>query len=98
MVVHSSKISDAMSRWVFQFTLFQPGGADYAHRITACPPGFENLTASLIVGLMHLIQYHYISNCSTFVLSLQRLLPETLKIAFFYSTTLWILSSEQIDI
>ena len=22
-------------------------GADYAHRITACPPGFENLTASL---------------------------------------------------
>ena len=22
-------------------------GADYAHHITACPPGFENLTASL---------------------------------------------------
>ena len=22
-------------------------GADYAHRITACPPGFENLAASL---------------------------------------------------
>ena len=22
-------------------------GADYAHRITACPSGFENLTASL---------------------------------------------------
>ena len=22
-------------------------GADYAHQITACPPGFENLTASL---------------------------------------------------
>ena len=22
-------------------------GADYAHRITACPPGFENLTTSL---------------------------------------------------
>jgi len=23
-------------------------GADYAHHITACPPGFENLAASLI--------------------------------------------------
>ena len=23
-------------------------GADYAHHITACPPGFENLTASLL--------------------------------------------------
>ena len=22
-------------------------GADYAHHITACPPGFENLTAPL---------------------------------------------------
>ena len=28
-------------------TLFQPGVADYAHRITACPQGFENLTESL---------------------------------------------------
>ena len=28
-------------------TLFQPSGADYAHHITDCPPGFENLTASL---------------------------------------------------
>ena len=81
-----------------QLTLFQPEGTEYAHHITACPPGFENLTASLIVGLMHLIQYHYISNCSRFVLSLQRLLPETVKIALFYSTTFWILSSEQIDI
>ena len=28
--------------------LFQPeGGAGYAHHITACPPGFENLAASL---------------------------------------------------
>ena len=28
-----------------QITLFQPGagrGADYAHHIAACPPGFEN--------------------------------------------------------
>ena len=32
-----------------QLTLFQPGGgADYAHHITACPPGFENLAASLL--------------------------------------------------
>ena len=31
----------------FQLTLFQSGEADYAHRITACPPGFEKLTASL---------------------------------------------------
>ena len=33
----------------FQLTLFQPegGGADCAHCITACPPGFENLTTSL---------------------------------------------------
>ena len=34
-----------------QVTLFQPGGADYAHHITACPPGFENLTASLRVHI-----------------------------------------------
>ena len=31
----------------FQFTLFQPGGANYAHYTTACPPGLENVTASL---------------------------------------------------
>ena len=31
----------------FQLTLLQPGGPDYAHHITACPPGFENLVASL---------------------------------------------------
>ena len=30
-----------------QLTLFQPWGADYAHHITDCPPGFENLAASL---------------------------------------------------
>ena len=35
-----------------QLTLFQPGGADYAHHITACPLGFENLTTSLnLVGI-----------------------------------------------
>lgn len=26
-----------------QLTLFWPMGADYAHHITPCPPGFENL-------------------------------------------------------
>ena len=32
----------------FQLTLFQlEGGADNAHSITACPPRFEKLTASL---------------------------------------------------
>ena len=30
-----------------QLTLFQPEGADYAHHITAYPPEFENLPASL---------------------------------------------------
>jgi hypothetical protein len=33
----------------FQLTLLQPGGADYAQRITASPPRFENLAASLII-------------------------------------------------
>jgi hypothetical protein len=27
-------------------------GADYAHPITACPPGFENLTASLHTNIL----------------------------------------------
>ena len=31
----------------FQLTVFQPRGVDYAHHITACPPGFENLTTYL---------------------------------------------------
>jgi hypothetical protein len=46
--------SDAASGWALttrnlgvQLTLFQPEGTDYAHHITACPPGFENLTAYL---------------------------------------------------
>ena len=30
-----------------QLILLQPG-ADYAHHITASPPGFENLTTSLL--------------------------------------------------
>ena len=32
-----------------QFTLLQPGGADYAYQSTACPPGFENLAVSLVL-------------------------------------------------
>ena len=49
--------SDAVSGWA-GWTLAHPEfgisvnpiptrGADYAHHITACPTGFENLTASL---------------------------------------------------
>ena len=30
-----------------QLTLFQPWGADYAHHITASPPGFQNPAAAL---------------------------------------------------
>ena len=30
-----------------QLTLSQPGGADYAHHSTTCPPGFLTLGASL---------------------------------------------------
>ena len=54
--------SDAASGWA-RWALAHPEfgssvnpiatrGADYAHHITACPPGFENLTASLhlVVG------------------------------------------------
>ena len=32
-------------------------GADYTHRITPCPPGFENLTASLISENVHLLVF-----------------------------------------
>ena len=54
-----SYISDAVGGWV-GWILALPkfvssvspiptrgGGADYVHHITACPPGFEILTASL---------------------------------------------------
>ena len=30
-----------------QLTLSQPGGADYAHHSTTCPPGFLTFAASL---------------------------------------------------
>ena len=42
-------LSDGQGTWNLggQLTLFQQGGQIYAHHITACPPGFENLTASL---------------------------------------------------
>ena len=48
-----NKFSDTVSSLAhldsgFQVNLFQPGEVDYAHHITACPPEFENLTASLI--------------------------------------------------
>ena len=60
MLHTSSKIvSDAISGWAgwaeygVNLTLFQPGGADYAHHITACPPRFENLTTSLYFAGKH---------------------------------------------
>ena len=37
-----------------QLTLSQPGGADYAHHSTTCPPGFLTLAASL----------HFIYQCT----------------------------------
>ena len=36
-----------------QLTLSQPGGAHYAHHITACPPGFSDLATAL-----NLMDYH----------------------------------------
>jgi hypothetical protein len=39
-----------------QLTLLQPGGADYAHHITASPPGFENPAAAL--QFMTLTSFH----------------------------------------
>ena len=35
------------------------GRADYAHHITACPPGFENLTASLFETKLRTCQLRY---------------------------------------
>ena len=32
--------------WGFSNNPIPTRGADYAHRITACPPGFENLAAT----------------------------------------------------
>ena len=47
-------MSDAASGWALAHPEFGVSvnpiptkGADYAHHITACPPGFENLVASL---------------------------------------------------
>ena len=54
--------SDAASGWA-EWALAHPEfgvsvnpiptrGADYAQRITACPPGFENLKASLMLNVI----------------------------------------------
>ena len=40
-----------------QLTLSQPGGADYAHHSTTCPPGFLTLAASLESGLGFYVDY-----------------------------------------
>ena len=50
----------------FQLTLFHPRRADYAHRISVCPPGFENLTTSLKHKMRDLkIQLYKISKGQT---------------------------------
>ena len=41
----STTNSDAVSGWVLAHPEIE--SSDYAHHITACPPVFENLTASL---------------------------------------------------
>ena len=69
--------SDAVSRWA-GWALADRGfgvsvnpisttGADYAHRITACPPEFENLTASLYMILSHcyLVSFQQYLFCNT---------------------------------
>ena len=46
-------LSSRWAEWALDHslvTLFQPRGTDYAHHITDCPPGYENLTASLDQG------------------------------------------------
>ena len=42
-----------------QLTLFLPRGADYARRITDCPPGFENQT-DIISSIKRLIVIGFI--------------------------------------
>jgi hypothetical protein len=53
-------LSDALSGWAEralahpEFVVSIPtkgGGADYGNHITACPPGFENLMASLVLEM-----------------------------------------------
>ena len=66
-IIFLDKSSDAAIGWAgwalahpdlgFQLTLFQPGEVDYAHHITACPPGFENLTASLVQSLCYFLSF-----------------------------------------
>ena len=49
-ILSSFKSSDAASGWAEFGSLVNPittRGADYAHHITASPPGFENPAASL---------------------------------------------------
>ena len=58
-------ISDAVSGWAgwalahLEFgssvNPFPTMGTDFSHRITACPPGFENLVASLQTDVCNII-------------------------------------------
>ena len=83
--------------WGFQFTLFQPGGI-MPTAFTACPPGFDNLLTSMIFRPNAYNSMSLYVEFAVDVLSLQRLMSETIKMALFYSIFLWILSSKQIDI
>ena len=56
--MHSSYAASGWAWWALAHPEFGVSvnpiptrGADYAHHITACPSGFENLTASLRGGL-----------------------------------------------
>ena len=60
--ISGCKPSDAVSGWALDHslvTLFHPRGADYAHHITDCPPGFETLTASLKPKLKYISTYNF---------------------------------------
>ena len=37
-----------------QLTLFQPGGAHYAHHINTCTPGFSDCPTALSVYIVHI--------------------------------------------
>ena len=60
-------------RWNFGVQLIDPirtNGADEAHRITACPPRFENLTASLIHNYLNGLNCCMFLNCLLILLFL----------------------------
>ena len=64
--VHSSAAASGWAGWAKAHPEFGSSvnpiitrGADYAQRITASPPGFENIVASLDYLMMHFCKTHY---------------------------------------